>query len=148
MSNIDYLIPDLQMMYGDIDGTTFSEDTYDRSLIAGARMLTRVLANKYRVLDGEVYRNTDSYTFETETPYIESEDEMFFLLAALTILYLIPITGSNAFVGTWSTPDLSISTVQGNKSQIDLYNAAVKNFQIYVQSKLGRSVKAFLPIRC
>ena len=144
-SNIDYLIPYLQMMIGDIAGTQYSESVYRTALIAGARILSKPLGNKYIVLDDNVIRNTTDYTFDSTEPYIDNVDEVGFLYAAIVVLRNIPLAGSSAFIGTWSTPDLSLSNVQGNKSYLDLLTAARKDLVDFLKMRLGRSQKSFLP---
>lgn len=140
MSHVSYLVPDLKLRFGDIEGNRYSDQVYEDALVSGTRMLMRPLNKKYLVVDGDVIRNPDA-EFESDDPYIEYGDEEYFLLAALTILHLIPLSGSNAFVGTWSTPDLSVSNVQGNKAYLDLYNAALKNFNDYIRNRLGKSIR-------
>ena len=144
-SNVDYLIPYLQMMIGDLTGTQYSEAVYRTALIAGARILSKPLGNKYIVLDDNVTRNTVEFTFDTTEPYIENQDEVGFLYAAIVVLRNIPLAGSSAFIGTWSTPDLSLSNVQGNKSYLDLLVAARKDLADFLKMRLGRSQKSFLP---
>ncbi len=139
MSNVDYLVPSLQIMMGDLTGTAYSESIYKAALVAGVRYLSRPLGNKYRVVNDDVVRNTEDFTFENATPYIENEDELGVLLAAIFILRMVPFTGSNAFVGSWKTPDLELSTVQGNKSNLALYQQAWAALQEYLKARLGRS---------
>jgi hypothetical protein len=144
MSNISYLLPSLKLMYGDIDSTKFSDTIYEQALISGGRFLSKPFANKYIVSIDNITRNTTSFIFESDTPYIESQDELGFLLAALVILHQIPILGAANF-GSWKTPDLEVNNINIGKTYTALYMNAWTALQDFLKMRLGRSQKTFLP---
>jgi hypothetical protein len=70
-TNVDYLIPDLRLVYGDLTGSTFSDTIMRTALVNGVKFLQRRWVSKYQVytetiltdpqpaaIAGYVYANT------------------------------------------------------------------------------------------
>lgn len=143
MSNIDYLIPEVQLAIGDIGGTAYSEATYRRALLAGVRMLSKRWSGKYYV-DGENIARSTDVVFENETPLVEVNDEYAIILAAVVTLRQVALTSSASSFENWSTPDLSYSAGGKERALTKLYSDALQMLEDFFRGRLGRSQKKFM----
>jgi hypothetical protein len=144
-TNLDYLIGGLQLYYGDIDGTIYSEAVYRTALVNAVKMLSSRRGGKYRIdSDNNVERNSAVNFDEDAPPIVLPEDEYAIILAATVILRGVTMTSSvNSFVN-WSTPDLSVSAGGQERTYSTLYKDAVAALDAYFAKNLGRSRKRFL----
>lgn len=145
MSNLDYLIEELQLEMGDIDGTAYSTETYRRALVSAVKMLSKRWNGKYYIDDdSNIQRNSDITFDTTSPPIIEANDEYAIILAGAVILRKVALTSSADSFSNWSTPDLSVSTGSQERALTKLYSDAVQALEDYFRGRLGRSRKRFM----
>lgn len=144
-SNIDFLITPLQLHYGDIEGTAYSEAVYRTSLLSAVSMLSNRWNGKYYVdADNNVQRNTD-ITFDNDSPpLVEYQDQYALVLAATVILRQASLTSSSASFTNWQTPDISVSAGSKERSLTKLYDNALAELNGYFSKGLGKSRKSML----
>lgn len=145
-TNLDYLIPGLQLHYGDIDGTLYSEAVYRTALVNGVKYLSRRWNGKYYIDSDNNVARSDTVTFTEESPpVIESNgDEYAIILAATVILRQVALTSSAGSFTNWSTPDLSVSSGSQERAYTTLYKDAVAALDAYFAKGLGTSRKRFM----
>lgn len=144
VTNLDYLISPLQLQYGDIGGTLYSEAVYRTALVNGVRYLSKKWNGKYYIdSDNNVQRNPD-VTFAETTPLVEYQDQYAIVLAAVVILRGLRLTSSASSFVNWQTPDLSVSSGSQERAYTKLYEQSIKDLDSYFKLRLGKSLKRFL----
>jgi hypothetical protein len=169
-SNLDYLIDPVRIYVGDLQGTTYSDAVVRTALVYGVKALQTRWNSRYLIFESgmasglnintpygtcvvedvpnpyDVFRNC-YHTFTSEdTPVIDQTDETPIILSAAIILRRISITSSSSAYLSWSTPDLSVSNIQGSKNLTALYDADVKMLDAYFKGRLAAPVKSTFPI--
>lgn len=144
-TNLDDLIPVLAYTYGDYAGTLYSEAIYRTALVNAVRYLERRWNKKYQLDDNNNIERNTSYSFDTTSPpIIEQQDEQAIVLAAVLLMRQAKITSSADTFTSWSTPDLSVSSVASSKAYIDLWKSAQNDLEAWFRQHLGTSKKRFM----
>jgi hypothetical protein len=88
--------------------------------------------------DNDVFRNTISHTFLSEPPpIVEQQDTTPIVLAASYLLRRSQLSSSMTGL-SWSTPDLSFSTIEGSKTLKALIQQDLDALNAYFQKRIGR----------
>ena len=166
-TNIDYLIPATQMYVGDVSETTFAYSLVRTALTYGVKALQKRWNNRYFVYvsgmmidsthvmspDGiievstmpdeyDVFRNSYNQTFYSSAPpVVDQTDETPIILSAAIILRRVTLTSSVAAMGSWSTPDLSFSNIQGSKQVMNMLSEDQKALDAFFAQRLAHPQK-------
>lgn len=161
-SNIDYLIDDVRLYLGDLDGSEYSQTIVRTSLLSGVKYLMPKWNKKYLIYtedmlvasgvvrspDGtftlgyqpneyDVFRN-GFVTFTSERPPdIEQQDEAAIVLAAAIILRKSKLTSNNPGY-SWVTPDLSYSNIEQARMGRLLIQQDMDALNAFFKFRLGK----------
>jgi hypothetical protein len=161
-SNVDYLIDDLRLYLGDLDGSEYSKTIVRTSLLNGVKYLMPKWNKKYLIYtedmlvasgvlrgpDGnvilsyqpneyDVFRNSYATFYSERPPDIEQQDEAAILLAAAIILRKSKLTSNNPGF-TWTTPDLSYSNIEQSRMGRLLIQQDVDALNAFFKFRLGK----------
>lgn len=150
--NLDYLIPDLRLLIGDIDPATYRYmDTWLlRALTLAVKSLKRYLNNKYLVTDtGDVSRNEYFvFTWDESLGIIEGSDEYLIVLKAAIITLNGSLENSAWDLQSWKDAEISVSNQEVSKSKNRILDGLLEEFNKLVLSpreRLARTIKGSLP---
>lgn len=169
-SNLDYLIDPVRIYVGDLAGTTYSDAVVRTALVYGVKSLQTRWNSRYLIFESgmanglnintpfgtctvedvpdpyHVFRNC-YHTFTSDpTPVIDQTDETPIILSAAIILRRITIMSSSSAYLSWSTPDLSVSNIQGSKNVAALLAEDIKALDVYFKSRLAAPSKSGFPL--
>lgn len=166
-NNLDYLISPTQLYVGDTAENVYSYSIIRTALVYGVKALQKRWNNRYFVYasgmavdsthimtpDGEitvtslpnvndVFRNSYNQTFSSSSPpIIDQTDETPIILSAAIILRRMALTSNVSALGSWSTPDLSFSNIQGSKQVMALLAEDQKALDAFFAQRLAHPQK-------
>jgi hypothetical protein len=138
MSNLDYLIPELRMHLGDTDSTAYRyvDAWLEVSLVSAIKALQRWWGSRYLIDDNtlDVYRNTDSDSFEfAEPPIIQQSDERPIILMSSILVKSGQLESNSWSVGSWKDAEIAVSNIEGNRSKQFGINLDWQELQMYLK---------------
>lgn len=171
VTNLDYLIDPVRMRVGDIDETLFSDNLIRTALVYGVKTLQRYWHTRYLIYtsdmrvsgllvntpngqatlstlpsEHDVFRNA-YVTFDSSVPpTLDQRDEPAIIIAGAIQLRRVAMASSISAFGSWSTPDLSFSNIQGAKTVQSLLTADEDELTQFFKRKLAAPVKQTFPL--
>lgn len=151
--NIDYLIPDLRLIIGDTDETTYRYlDTWLlRSLILSVKSLTRYIGFKYIVeSDGEITRNPEYLNFlnDESLGVVDIQDEYVIIVKAAVIVLGGSLENSAWDMYSWKDAEISLSAQEVSRTRnktLEALNEELKKLLLSPRERLARTIKGSLP---
>jgi hypothetical protein len=118
VSNLGLLIPQLRIILGDTEPSTFRylDVWLHEALIAGVKFLGSWWDNKY-LLDGNnnAYRNTEIFFDDTEPPVVTPQDEMPIVLASALITLEGGLQNASWDIVSWRDAEISFSNLESGR---------------------------------
>lgn len=170
-TNLDYLIPDVRLRVGDIDGTLFSDNLIRTGLVSSVKYLQHLWGDRYLIYTSgiissgtivnvpqgtcdlgytpneyDVIRNCYAVFESVPPPILDQDDEQAIVIAAGMLVRRSVIQSSTTAFTNWTTPDLSISNIQSAKMLTEMLKMDKEELDSFFKRRLARPVKSTFPI--
>jgi hypothetical protein len=165
--NIDFLMGDVRLYFGDPNGTVYSDSIIRTAVISAVKFLESRWSSKYRVFTEDLIVEGDApvgyitvttpqgtaylpdtylegdvfrnpyITFGSTAPIIEQQDQYAIVLAATYILRRSQVSSSAAAFTSWATEDISFSNLGGERSLSAMLKDDLQILNDYFRKKLA-----------
>ena len=150
-TDLDYLIPELRFMIGDIDETAYRYlNSWLRvALVGSIKTLQRWWRIRYEIDDSYVVTRYSESTFSIDSPpVIMTADEMPILLMASVLIKSGAMQNSSWTTGSWRDAEIAVSNIEGGKLKNQSLEKDWNALKMYLKpptKRLGKGTRDSIP---